>query len=79
MFIGRSRQWLLDIAQTKESAMSKRPMSGQYKFNPDTGQVYVVGSKATESPSLERQASLLDWAGDRAKLERWQRLSEDKG
>jgi hypothetical protein len=36
MFIGRSRQWLLDIAQTKGSAMSKRPISGQYKFNPDT-------------------------------------------
>jgi hypothetical protein len=30
---------LLDIAQTKESAVSKRPISGQYKFNADTGHI----------------------------------------
>jgi hypothetical protein len=56
----------------------KKPLTGQYKFNLDTGQVYVVGSKATEVPSLEKQASLLQWGEDRAKLERWQRLSEHK-
>jgi hypothetical protein len=57
----------------------KNPISGQYKFNPDTGQVYVVGSKATESPSLEIQASLLEWAEDKAKLERWERDARSKG
>ena len=51
----------------------KNPLNGQYKFNPDTGRVY------TEHPTLEKQAGLLDWAEDRAKLGRWQRLSEDKG
>jgi hypothetical protein len=50
----------------------KKSLTGQYKFNLDTGQVYVVGSKATEHPNLEKQASLLDWAEARAKLERWQ-------
>jgi hypothetical protein len=57
----------------------KRPLTGQHKFNLDTGQVYVVGSKATEHPNLERQASLLQWGEDRAKLEQWQWLSEHKG
>jgi hypothetical protein len=51
----------------------KKPITGQYRFNPDTSQVYVVGSKATERPSLEEQASLLEWAEDRAKLELWGR------
>jgi hypothetical protein len=41
--------------------MKKRPLTGQYKYNLDTGQVYVVGSKATEFPNLERQANLLKW------------------
>jgi hypothetical protein len=50
----------------------KKLLTGQYKFNLDTGQVYVVGSKATEHPNLEKQASLLDWAEAQAKLERWQ-------
>jgi hypothetical protein len=57
----------------------KKHLTGQYKFNLDTGQVYVVGSKATEVPNLERQASLLQWGEDRAKLEWWQWLSEHKG
>jgi hypothetical protein len=26
--------------------MKKKPLTGQYKYNLDTGQVYVVGSKA---------------------------------
>jgi hypothetical protein len=58
--------------------MKKKPLTGQYKFNPDTGQVFVVGSKATERPTLEKQASLLDWAKGRALLLRWRRLSEGK-
>jgi hypothetical protein len=57
----------------------KKPLTGQYKFNLDTGRVSVVGSKATETPPLERQASLLEWGEDRAKLRRWQWLSEHKG
>jgi hypothetical protein len=55
----------------------KNPISGQYKVNLDTGQVYVVGSKATESPQLEKQVSLLDWGEDMKKLERW--VGSDKG
>jgi hypothetical protein len=50
----------------------KKSLTGQYKFNLDTGQICVVGSKATEHPNLEKQASLLDWAEAQAKLERWQ-------
>jgi hypothetical protein len=57
----------------------KKPLTGHYKFNLDTGQVYVVGSKATEHPSLEKQVSLLDWAEARAKLERWQRNFKAEG
>jgi hypothetical protein len=30
--------------------MKKKPLTGQYKYNLDTGQVYVVGSKATKFP-----------------------------
>jgi hypothetical protein len=37
----------------------KKPLTGQCKFNLDTGQVYVVGSKTTEVPNLEKQGSLL--------------------
>lgn len=67
--------------------MKKKPISGQYKVNLDTGQslprtgygVYVVGSKATESPNLERQASLLAWAEDKVKLEQWEKDAEGKG
>jgi hypothetical protein len=59
--------------------MNKKPLTGQYKYNLDTGQVYVVGSKATETPNLERQASLLKWGEERAKLERWQHNSKDRG
>ena len=50
----------------------KKPLTGQYKFNLDTSQVRVVGSKATEHPNLEKLASSLDWAEARAKLEQWQ-------
>jgi hypothetical protein len=57
----------------------KKPLTGQYKFNLDTGQVYVVGSKATEHPNLEKQASLFDWAEDRVKLERWQNNFKAEG
>jgi hypothetical protein len=58
--------------------MKKKPLTGQYKYNLDTGQVYVVGSKATETPNLERQASLLKWGEERAKLERWQHNSKER-
>jgi hypothetical protein len=57
----------------------KKSLTGQYKFNLDTGQVYVVGSKATEHPNLEKQASLLDWAEARAKLEQWQGNCKGEG
>ena len=59
--------------------MKKKPLTGQYKYNLDTGQVYVVGSKATEFPNLERQASLLKWGEERAKLERRQNNSKGRG
>jgi hypothetical protein len=49
----------------------KNPISGQYKVNLGTAPVYVVGSKATESPNLEKQVSLLQWGEDVKKLERW--------
>jgi hypothetical protein len=39
----------------------KKPISGQYKLNLDTGRVYVVGSKASDRPVKEQQASLLQW------------------
>jgi hypothetical protein len=57
----------------KQRAISLLPLAGQYKFNPDTGKVYLVASEATESPQLERQANLLQWGQDREKLERWQK------
>jgi hypothetical protein len=37
----------------------RKPRTGQYRVNLDTSKVYLVGSKATETPNLERQASLL--------------------
>jgi hypothetical protein len=49
----------------------RKPVNGQFKVNLDIGQVYVVGSKVTESPQLEKQGNLLAWAEDRVKLERW--------
>ena len=55
----------------------RKPISGQYKVNLDTGVVYVVGSKATERPQLERQGNLLAWGEDKVKLERWQGNTED--
>ena len=51
----------------------KKPISGQYKVNLDTGQVYVVGSKASDRPVKEQQASLLQWGEDKLKLERWEK------
>jgi hypothetical protein len=57
----------------------KKSVSGQFKFNPDTGEFYVVGSKATEHPSLEKQASLLQWGEDKVALERWLEDAEGKG
>ena len=47
------------------------PLSGQYKWNPETGQFSVVGSEATERPNLERQGNLLGWGEDTAKLAKW--------
>jgi hypothetical protein len=56
------------MARSKKSAVS-----GQYKVNMDTGDIYVVGSKATERPNLEKQVSLLQWSEDKVKLERWEK------
>jgi hypothetical protein len=50
----------------------RKPVTGQYKVNLDTGQVYIVGSKASDKPVKEQQASLLDWGEDREKLDRWE-------
>ena len=47
-------------------------LSGQYKWNPDTGGFSVVGSEATERPNLERQGSLLGWGEETVKLAAWQ-------
>jgi hypothetical protein len=52
--------------------MMKKLISGQYKVNLDTGDAHVVGSKASDKPVKEQQASLIDWGEDRVKLERWQ-------
>jgi hypothetical protein len=52
----------------------RKPVSGQYKVNLDTGQVYIVGSKASDKPVKEQQASLLDWGEDREKLDRWEKV-----
>jgi hypothetical protein len=38
----------------------------------------MVGSKATESQNLEKQASLLQWGKDKEKLEGWQMYAKDK-
>ena len=59
--------------------MKKKSISGQYKVNLDTGQVSIVGSKASDKPVKEQQASLLDWATDREKLERWQAVGHEVG
>jgi hypothetical protein len=57
----------------------KKPRTGQYRINLDTGKVYVVGSKATETPNLEKQASLLQWGEDVFKLRLWQWLAHHRG
>ncbi len=46
-------------------------LTGQYKWNPETGKISVVGSKATERPNREKQANLLDWGEEQNKLLRW--------
>jgi hypothetical protein len=56
----------------------KETINGQYKINLDTGDIYVVGSQATERPNLEKQASLLDWAEDRVKLEQWGGIPDEE-
>jgi hypothetical protein len=54
----------------------RKPLSGQYRVNLDTGHVYIVGSKASDKPAKSQQASLLQWAEDKLKLEQWEK---DKG
>ena len=51
----------------------RKPVSGQYKVNLDTGQVYIVGSKVSDKPVKEQQASLLQWGEDMVKLKQWKR------
>jgi hypothetical protein len=57
----------------------KKPVTGQYKVNLDTGQFSIVGSKASEKPVKEQQASLLQWGEDKVKLEQWEKDAKDKG
>jgi hypothetical protein len=51
--------------------MAGKQLTGQYRWNIDTGESHIVGSKATETPNLERQGNLLDWAEDIKRLEEW--------
>jgi hypothetical protein len=55
----------------------RKSLTGQYKFKPDASQVYVVGSKATERPNLEKQASCYSgvrtrriWSGGKGMVRR---------
>lgn len=50
-------------------------MTGQYRWNPNTETVSVVGSKSSERPVKERQGSLLDWGEETEKLKAWQKES----
>jgi hypothetical protein len=81
IFIGSPQEWVRDLARTGESALSKKRLSGQYKVNLDTGQVYMVGSRTSDKPVKEQQASLLQWGEDMENLERWERNAriEDDG
>lgn len=56
--------------------MDHKPLTGQYKWNPDTETVSVVGSKASERPVKEKQGNLLDWGEDTEKLARWVKAQE---
>jgi hypothetical protein len=51
----------------------KKPITGQYRWSLDTGVVSIVGSKASDRPVKEQQASLLQWGEDKVKLERWEK------
>ncbi len=51
--------------------VGEKHLTGQYKWNPETGETYVVGSKATESPNCEKQGNLLAWGDEQIKLSRW--------
>jgi hypothetical protein len=57
----------------------RKPLNGQDKLNLDTSHVYIVGSKASDKPVKEQQASLLQWGEDKVKLEQWGRDTEGKG
>ncbi len=50
---------------------ARNQLTGQYKWNPETGKISIVGSKATERPNREKQGSLLDWGEAQIKLLRW--------
>jgi hypothetical protein len=67
------------ILRNHQGVGMKKPISGQYKVNLDSGQVYIVGSKASDKPVKEQQASLLDWGEDKVKLERWGKDAKGKG
>jgi hypothetical protein len=61
----------IGILRNGQGVGMKKSISGQYKVNLDTGVVSLVGSKASEQPVKEKQASLLQWGEDKVKLERW--------
>lgn len=47
------------------------PRPGQYRWDPDTGELRLVAPQATETPELEEQGNLLLWAEATEKLKRW--------
>jgi hypothetical protein len=57
----------------------KKPINGQYKLNLDTGHISIVGSKASDRPVKEQQASLLQWGADMMKLKQWVKDAVVKG
>jgi hypothetical protein len=66
------------ILRNHQGVVMRKPVTDQYKVNLDSGQVYMVGSKASDKPVKEQQASLLDWGEDRERLEQWQDISEER-
>jgi hypothetical protein len=59
--------------------VAQRKLTGQYKWSFETGQISIVGSKATERPIKEKQGNLLSWGEEQTKLARWIRASTRAG
>lgn len=56
----------------------RKELTGQHKWDPDTGTFSVVGSKASDRSVKEKQASLLDWGDETEKLAQWVKAQEKK-